>query len=71
MATTTRSAAKQQDFEQQIASILAHIKDQKASQAEQAQSQEQQQAELLQELQRQHLEQLQRLLATTRDNGSC
>ncbi len=53
MATTTRSAAKQQEMEQQLASIISMIEEQKASQVEQTQQ--------LLETSRHHSEQLTKL----------
>ena len=53
MATTTRSAAKQEEMEQQLASIISMIEEQKASQVEQTQQ--------LLETSRHHSEQLTKL----------
>ena len=56
-APTTRSAARQQQLEEQVTTILGLMQEQGRSQAEQAQLSERRQPQLLQELQEQHQQQ--------------
>ena len=58
---TTRSAARQQQLEEQVATILGLMQEQGRSQAEQAQLTERRQTQLLQELQEQHQQQMARM----------
>ena len=58
---TTMSAARQQQLEEQVATILGLTREQGQSQAEQALLSERRQAQLLQELQEQHQQQMTRM----------
>ncbi len=68
---TTRSVARQQQFEEQVASILATMQEQGRSLAEQAQHSERRQTQLMHELQEQHQQQMAKISREYEHHWNC